>query len=90
MQIPFLLRLFTTSAEPSYFASSVITPWVHKAGCHSYATYILPHNIPQFLCLVPRGGNLPQVPRAAGYILGLLDTIGFLQQHTTGKPYTLY
>jgi hypothetical protein len=35
-------------------------------------------------------GNLPQVPRAAGYDPTLLDRIGSLQRHTAGEPYTLY
>jgi hypothetical protein len=35
-------------------------------------------------------GNLPRVPWAVGYGLRLLDTIGSLQWHTTGEPYTLY
>jgi hypothetical protein len=35
-------------------------------------------------------GNLPRVPWAAGYDPKLLDTIGSLQRHTIGEPYTLY
>jgi hypothetical protein len=35
-------------------------------------------------------GNLPRVPWAAGYGLKILDTIGSLQWHTAGEPYTSY
>jgi hypothetical protein len=40
--------------------------------------------------LVTCRGNLPRVPRAAGYGPKLSDTIGSLQRHTAGEPYTLY
>jgi hypothetical protein len=44
---------FYRAAEPSRFASSVITPRGYKVGRRSYATYIFPHDIPPFLCLLP-------------------------------------
>jgi hypothetical protein len=37
---------FYRAAEPSRFASSVITPRGYKVGRRSYATYIFPHDIP--------------------------------------------
>jgi hypothetical protein len=35
-------------------------------------------------------GNLPQVPRAAGYGPKILNAIGSLQWHAAGEPYTPY
>jgi hypothetical protein len=35
-------------------------------------------------------GNLPQVPRAAGYGSELLNPFDSLQWHTAGEPYTPY
>jgi hypothetical protein len=35
-------------------------------------------------------GNLPQVPWVAGYDPKLLNTIGSLQRHMAGEPYTSY
>jgi hypothetical protein len=45
--------LFTIPVEPSRFASRCLTSWGHKAGGRSYATYILPHDIPPFLFPFP-------------------------------------
>jgi hypothetical protein len=50
-----ILRLFTTPMEPSHFASSVITPQGYKAGGHSYATYLFPHDLPLSPCFLPYG-----------------------------------
>jgi hypothetical protein len=49
----FLLRLFTVPAEPSCFASSVVTPRGYKAGGSSYATYIFPDDLPPSPRLLP-------------------------------------
>jgi hypothetical protein len=35
------------------FASSIVTPQGYKAGGHSYATYIFPHDLPWSLCPLP-------------------------------------
>jgi hypothetical protein len=35
-------------------------------------------------------GNIPRVPRAAGYGPKTLDTIGSLQWQMAGEPYTPY
>jgi hypothetical protein len=48
-----LLCLFTTHAEPNHFASSVVRTQSYKAGGHSYATYIIPHDLPPSLRLLP-------------------------------------
>jgi hypothetical protein len=40
---------------PFYCASSVITPWGYKAGDHSCATYIIPHDLPPSSHFLPYG-----------------------------------
>jgi hypothetical protein len=46
---------YMVPAEPSRFASSVITPRGYNAGSSSCATYIFPHDLPLSPNLLPYG-----------------------------------